>query len=71
MFLMHRSLLVSPHIIWVIKSRIKMVAVRVAHIEGRGGEVHTTFWWGNPREDFGRSRLKCEDNIKMDLQEIR
>jgi len=48
-----------------------MVAVRVAHIEGGGGEVHTTFWWGNPREDFGRSRLKCEDNIKMDLQEIR
>jgi len=36
-----------------------------------GGEVHTTFWWGNPREDFGRSRFKCEDNIKVDLQEIR
>jgi hypothetical protein len=34
------------------------------------GEEHTGFWWGGPEENrpLGRSRLKWEDIIKMDLQ---
>jgi len=34
--------------------------------------LHTGFWWGNlrGREKFGRPRLRWEDNIKMDLQEV-
>jgi len=35
--------------------------------------LHTGFWWGNPRkrDQLGRSRRRLEDNIKMDLQEVR
>jgi hypothetical protein len=41
---------------------------------GGGGDVHTGFWWGNPRErdyfeDPGIGH-RWEDNIKMDLQEV-
>jgi hypothetical protein len=29
------------------------------------------FWWGNLRErPMGRSRHRCEDNIRMDLKEV-
>ena len=35
------------------------------------GEGCTGFWWGNLREKTtGRPRLRWEDNIKMDLQEV-
>ena len=32
----------------------------------------TRFWWGNLRErdHWGDPRLKWEDNIKMDVQEV-
>jgi len=38
-----------------------------------GVEVHTGFWGGKLREKrtFGRPRCRWEDNIKMDLQEVR
>jgi len=41
------------------------------HIQGRG-EVYTGFWWGNlkERDHLEDSRLRWEDNIKMDLQEV-
>jgi len=33
--------------------------------------VYTGFWWGNLRgRPLGRPRLRWEDNIKMDLQEV-
>jgi hypothetical protein len=34
--------------------------------------VYTGFWWGKLREKrpLGRLRLRWEDNIKMDLQEV-
>ena len=37
------------------------------------GEVNTEFWWGNLRErdHWRRLRRRLEDNIKMDLQEVR
>jgi hypothetical protein len=37
------------------------------HKWGRG-EVFTGFWLGSPK---GRSKLRWEDNIKMDLMEMR
>jgi len=53
----------------VIKSRIKREGLLKWHIwgeerciQGFGGE--------NPWKGFGRPRHKCEDNIKMDLQQI-
>jgi len=54
----------------VIKSRRKRWAVHVA--PWRRGEVFTELWWGKPEEQrpLGRPRRRCEDNIKMDLQEV-
>jgi hypothetical protein len=61
----------SPNIIQVIKSRRIRWAGHVAHVGER--EVHTGLWWGDLREGdrpLGRSRLRWEDNIKMDFQEV-
>jgi hypothetical protein len=34
-------------------------------------KVHTGFWWRNLQEgDHGRRRLRREDNIKINLNEI-
>jgi len=37
------------------------------------GEVHTWFWWVRPegRKALGRLSHRWEDNIKMDLKEVR
>jgi hypothetical protein len=34
--------------------------------------VHTGFWWGDLRkgDHLGDPGARCEDNIKMDLQEV-
>jgi hypothetical protein len=58
------------NIVRVIKSRRMRWAEHVARMaEGRG--VHRVFV-GKPegRRPFGRPRLRLEDNIKMDLQEV-
>ena len=53
----------------VIKSRRMRWAGHVA--EWGRGEVYNRFLWGNLRErPLGRPRLRLEDNIKMDLQEV-
>jgi PAS domain-containing protein len=54
----------SPNIVRVIKSRRMRWAGHVARMEERRGE----YWIlvGKP----GRPRRRCEDNIKMDLQEV-
>ena len=44
----HNYLYSSPNIIRVMKSRRMRLAEHVGSV-GRG-EVHTGFWWGNPRE---------------------
>ena len=37
-----------------------------------GGEAYTGFWWGNQRErDHLEDQGVDEDNIRMDLQEVR
>jgi len=35
-------------------------------------ELYAGFWWGKPegKRPLGRPRLRWEDNIKMDLQEM-
>jgi hypothetical protein len=63
----------SPHsiIIWVIKSRRMRWAGHVARMgEGRGAYKILV---GRPegRRPLGRPRRRWEDNIKMDLQEVR
>ena len=37
------------------------------------GEAYTGIWWGKPegKRPLGRRRGRWEDNIKMDLQEVR
>jgi hypothetical protein len=61
----------SPNIIQVIKSRRMRWAGHVAHMgEGRGAYRILV---GRPegRRSLGRPRHRWEDNIKMDLQEVR
>jgi len=43
------------------------------HVACMGRDVHTGFWWGNPegKRLFGRPRHRWEDNIKLDLHEVR
>ena len=54
----------SPNIVRVIKKKRMMGG---ACSTFGGGVVYTGFWWGNLRE---REYCRCEDNIKMDLQEV-
>jgi len=56
--------------VWVIKSRMRWVG-HVAHM-GEGRDVYR-FLMGKPegRRPLGRPRRRWEDNIKMDLQEVR
>ena len=60
----------SPKIIQMIKSR----RVRWARHAARMGERRGVYrvWVGKPegKIPFGRPRLRWEDNIKMDLQEV-
>jgi hypothetical protein len=64
------SLYSSPNIVRVIKSRRMMWAGHVARMgEGRGvyvGLVGRT----ESKRPLGRSRRRCEDNVKLDLKEI-
>jgi len=36
------------------------------------GEAYTGFWWGNVRgrRPLGKPKVRWENNIKMDLQEV-
>jgi len=59
-----------PNIVRVVKSRRMRWAGHVARI-GQGREVHRVLV-GKPegKRPLGRPRRRCEDNIKMDLQEV-
>ena len=60
----------SPNIVRVIKSRSMRWAGHVAHMaEGRG--VYRVLV-GKPegKRPLGRPRRRCEDNIRMDFQEV-
>ena len=59
-----------PNIVWVVKSRRMRWAGHVARMkEDRG--VHRVLV-GKPggKRPLGRPRRKCEDNTKIDLQEV-
>jgi len=60
----------STNIVRVIKSRRMRWAGQVARM-GRE-EANTEFWWGEPegKRPLRRPKLRREDNIKMDLQEV-
>ena len=60
----------SPNIFRVIVSRRMRWVGQVARM-GRG-DAYTGFWWGNPegKGPLGSTRLRWEDNIKMDLLEV-
>jgi hypothetical protein len=60
----------SPNIIWVIKSRILRWAGHVARMEERKGAYRALVVKPEGRRPLGRTRLRWEDNIKMDLQEV-
>ena len=59
----------SPNIVRVIKSRRMRWAGNITRTVERR-DVYSV-WLGNPEEKtLGRPRCRCEDNIKMDLQEV-
>ena len=60
----------SPNIVWVIKSRRVRWAGRVARVGARRGVYRVLV--GKPEETIPlwRPRLRLEDNIKMDIQEV-
>jgi hypothetical protein len=60
----------SPNIIWVIKSRRMRWAGYVARIGEKRGAYRVLVERPEGRRPLGRPRLRWEDNIKMDLQEV-
>jgi hypothetical protein len=59
----------SPNIVPVIKSRMRWVR-RVACGGERRGEYRVLVGRPEGNRPLGRPRHRCEDNIKMDLQEV-
>jgi len=60
----------SPNIVWVIKLRRMRRAGHVACMGERGGVYSVVVGKPEEKRPFGRPRLRWEDNIKMDLQEV-
>jgi hypothetical protein len=60
----------SPNIIRVIKSRRMRFAGHVGRIGERRGAFRVLVGKPAGKRPLGRPRNRCEDNIKMDLQEV-
>ena len=60
----------SPNIVRVIKSRIMRWAERVARMGERRGVYRILVGKPEGMRPLWRHRLRWEDNIKMDLQEV-
>ena len=60
----------SPNIVRVIKSRRIRWAGHVARMGTRGGVCRILVGKAEGKRQLGRPRLRCEYNIKMDLQEV-
>jgi len=60
----------SPNILRVIKSKRKRWAGNVARMGERVGAYKVLVGKTEGKRQLGRSRLRWEDNIKMDLQEV-
>ena len=61
----------SPSIVWVIKLRRMRWAGHVASIGERRGVYRVLVGKREGKRPLGRPRHRWEDNIKMDLQEVR
>jgi hypothetical protein len=59
----------SPNIVREIKSRRMRWAVHVARMGERRGVYRVLVGKTEGKRPLGRPRRRCEDNIKMDLQE--
>jgi len=59
-----------PSIFRVIKSRRMKWAGHVARLEERSSAYRVLVGKSEGKRPLGRPRLRCEDNIKMDLQEV-
>ena len=66
----HNDLYSSPNIIRVIKSRRMRCVGHVARIGERRGVYRVLVGKPKGKRPFGRPKLRWEDNIKMDLQEV-
>ena len=60
----------SPNIMWVIKSRRMRWAGHMARMEEGRGVHRGLVVKSEGQRPLGRPRLRWEDNIKMDLQEV-
>jgi hypothetical protein len=61
----------SPNIIRVIKSRSLRWEGHVARMGKRRGAYRVLMGKSERRKPLERSRRRCEDNIKLDLREVR
>ena len=61
----------SPNIVRVIKSRRMILAGQVAHMGDRRGVYRVSVGKPEGKRPLGRLRHRWEDNIKMDIQEVR
>jgi len=59
-----------PNIVWVLKSRRMRWAGHVAPMGQGRGVCRVLVGKPDGKRPLGRSRLRWEDNIKMDLQEV-
>jgi len=64
------DLYLSPNIVRVIKSRRMRWAGHVARMGDRRGVYRVLVGKPKRKRTLGRYRLRWEDNIKMDLQEV-
>ena len=64
----HEALYCIPNIIWVIKTRMRW-AEHVACIGDGRGAYKVLVARSEGKSPLGKSRLRWENNIKMDLQE--
>jgi hypothetical protein len=60
----------SPSIVRVIKLRRIRLAGHLAHMGERRGIYRVLVGKPEGKRPLGRSRIRWEDNIKMDLQEV-
>jgi len=60
----------SPNIVRVIKSTLMAEARHVARMGQRRGVYRVLVGKPKGKRSPGRPRRRCEDNIKMDLQEV-
>jgi hypothetical protein len=60
----------SPNIVRVIKSRRMRWEGQIARMGEEKGACRVLVGRSEGRRPLGRPRRRCEDNIKMDLQEV-